>query len=118
VDTPLMPYSWMNAIHQRLGMGVLPSDPIVGYLARLTSAFYALFGGLMWVVSFDVHRNRAILCYLGAAIIFFGAALLTVDIIEGMPLYWVLFEGPVNTAFGIYILAWGRWSKTVPRPDG
>ena len=39
-----MPYSWMNVTHQWLGMGTLPSEPIVGYLARSTSAFYTFFG--------------------------------------------------------------------------
>lgn len=36
VAAVVMPYAWMNAIHQWLGMGRLPSDPIVGYLARST----------------------------------------------------------------------------------
>jgi hypothetical protein len=100
----VMPYSWMNAIHQWLGMGELPSEPIVGYLARSTSAFYALLGGLMWVVSFDLKRHSRILIYLGIAIIFFGTALFVVDLLEGMPLWWSLGEGPFNTAFGIVIL--------------
>ncbi|HAA75417.1 TPA: hypothetical protein DCE37_09880 [Candidatus Latescibacteria bacterium] len=30
----VMPYEWMNAIHVWLGMGTLPTEPIVGYLAR------------------------------------------------------------------------------------
>ena len=113
----VMPYSWMNAIHQRLGMGELPSEPIVGYLARSTSMFYALFGGLLWVVSFDLYRHRPVLCYLGAVIAFFGAVLFAVDIIEGLPLYWILFEGPVNTAFGILILALTRRLKSISNRD-
>ena len=100
-----MPYSWMNAIHESLGMGPLPTEPIVGYLARSTSAFYALFGGLMWVVSFDLARYRAVLCYLGAATLLFGATLLAVDFVEGMPWWWRSFEGPINMAFGVLILA-------------
>ena len=30
----MVPYSWMDAIHQGLGMGKLPDAPIVGYLVR------------------------------------------------------------------------------------
>ena len=101
----VMPYCWMNAIHQWLGMGELPPEPIVGYLARSTSAFYALLGGLLWVVSCDLHRHRLVLSYLGAAIILFGMTLFAVDLLEGLPLYWSLFEGPVNTVFGVVILA-------------
>ena len=107
----VMPYSWMNAIHKWLGMGELLSEPIVGYLARSTSAFYVLLGGLMWVVSFDLYRHRLVLDYLGAAIIFFGITLFVVDIVEGLPLYWILFEGPPNTAFGVYILMASRRLK-------
>jgi hypothetical protein len=112
VGAVVMPYSWMDAVHQWLGMGRLPSEPIVGYLARSTSGFYALFGGLMWVVSWDLQRHRLVLCYLGAATIVFGLALFAVDIFEGMPLYWSFGEGPVNTAFGVYILVSSRRLKT------
>jgi hypothetical protein len=100
----VMPYSWMNAIHNWLGMGELPSEPIVGYLARSTSAFYALLGGLFWVVSFDLHRHKLVLCYLGVVIVIFGAALFIIDLLEGMPILWSLTEGPFNLIFGIVIL--------------
>jgi hypothetical protein len=100
-----MPYAWMNAIHERLGMGSLPTEPIVGYLARSTSAFYAMLGGLMWVVSFDLVRYRPILCYTGAAIILLGVTLLVVDSVEGMPWWWRTFEGPANMLVGAIILA-------------
>jgi hypothetical protein len=100
----VMPYSWMNTIHQWLGMGRLPDEPIVGYLARSTSAFYALLGGLLWTVSFHLHRNRLVLQYLGVAIIFLGIAIFVVDLVEGMPLFWKICEGPINIAFGIVLL--------------
>lgn len=100
----VMPYTWMDAVHDWLGMGQLPSDPIVGYLARSTSAFYALLGGLFWVVSFDPQRHRPAVEYLGAAIIVFGGALLAIDLLEGMPGFWSLCEGPVDIALGMVIL--------------
>ncbi len=99
-----MPYSWMNTIHEWLGMGELPSEPVVGYLARSTSAFYALLGGLFWVVSFDLKRHRLVLCYLGIVIVIFGAVLFIIDLLEGMPLSWSLTEGPFNLIFGVVIL--------------
>jgi len=100
----VMPYSNMNAIHQWLGLGQLPAEPIVGYLARSTSAFYAFFGGLMWLVSFDLRRHHWVLCYLGAATIALGTTLFIVDLLEGLPPYWSLTEGPINITFGIIIL--------------
>lgn len=104
----VMPYSWMNAVHEWLGMGTLPSEPIVGYLARSTSAFYALLGGLFWVASFDLHQHRMVLCYLGIVIVIFGTALFVVDLLEGMPLWWTIGEGPFNIVFGVVILALAR----------
>ena len=103
-----MPYSWMDAIHGRLGMGELPSAPIVGYLARSTSAFYAILGGLMWFVSYDLRRYRALLGYLGAALVGFGAVWIGVDVAEGMPSFWTWQEGPIAIAMGSATLALRR----------
>jgi hypothetical protein len=104
----VMPYSWMNTIHQRLGLGELSPEPIVGYLARSTSAFYAFFGGLLWLISSDLRRYRLVLIYVGAATVVFGTILFIVDLQEGLPLYWCLTEGPTNTTFGIIILTLSR----------
>jgi hypothetical protein len=100
----VMPHAWMGAIHRELGLGELSSDPIVGYLARSTSAFYVIFGGLFWVIAGDVRRYRALLTYLGVALVAFGAALLVIDLAEGLPWWWSLGEGPINALFGILIL--------------
>tara|TARA_A100001037_G_scaffold153426_1_gene138523 strand:+ start:130 stop:543 length:414 start_codon:yes stop_codon:yes gene_type:complete len=98
------PESWMVSIHDWLGLGELPGQPIVGYLARSTSAFYAMMGGLMWVVSFDLVRHRQVLLYLGVAQALFGVALLGIDTYEGLPLSWTLFEGPVVIPLGLATL--------------
>ncbi len=108
-----VPYSWMNAIHAALGMGALPSEPVVGYLARSTSAFYALLGGLLWVVSFDLRRYRPVLCYLSVAVFLLGVLLLIVDWMEGMPLFWRLGEGPFVIAMGIGL---SIMSRALPEP--
>jgi NADH:ubiquinone oxidoreductase subunit 6 (subunit J) len=100
----VMPYSWMNAVHQWLGMGPLPAQPIVGYLARSTSAFYAILGGLLWLVSFDLRRYRPVLHYLGLVMILLGITIGIVDFMEGMPIWWRLAEGPINVVVGVLIL--------------
>ena len=109
IPCAFMPYSWMNAVHQGLGMGQLPSQTIVGYLARSTSAFYGLVGGLLWVVSFDLRRHRVVIRYLGAAFVLIGLLLVGVDLVEGMPWWWTLAEGPFNVGFGAVILVLGRY---------
>ena len=102
------PYTWMDSIHSMLGMGQLPDNPVVGYLARSTSAFYALLGGLLWVVSFDLGRHRRVLIYLGAAFTSLGVVLLVVDWREGMPPFWTIWEGPFVVVFGLVILFLSR----------
>lgn len=103
-----MPYSWMDAIHQRIGLGHLPDQPIVGYLARSLSAFYAMLGGLLWVVSFNPARHRAVIRYLGIAMAVFGVMLLFIDWTERLPLPWRAVEGPWVALIGVAIFALGR----------
>ena len=108
------PYRWMDAIHSALGMGQLPDEPVVGYLARSTSYFYAMLGGFFWVISFDLSRHRRVLLYLGAAIALFGPVLLVVDWSEGMPSFWTLWEGPFVTVFGVVLLYLSRRVEPFP----
>jgi hypothetical protein len=102
------PYEWMSSIHAALGLGELPDDPIVGYLARSLSAFYAMIGGVFWVVSFDLVRHRPLLLYIGPAIALLGVALLFVDLHEGLPLAWTVWEGPFVCVVGTTIWTLSR----------
>ena len=98
------PESWMVAVHADLDMDQLPVAPVVGYLARSASAFYAMLWGLFWVVSFDLVRHRAVLIYLGVTTALFSVILLVVDWLEGMPPSWTLWEGPFVCVFGLAVL--------------
>ena len=98
------PESWMIAIHEALDMGTLPTVPVVGYLARSLSAFYAMFGGLFLLASFDVVRHRTVLVYLSWATTVFGAVMIGIDLFEGMPTSWTLSEGPFVILFGLALL--------------
>jgi hypothetical protein len=108
-----MPTAWMNATHQALGLGVLPDAPIVGYLARSTSAFYALLGGLLWALSLDLQRYRPLVCLVGKGIVLLGIALTVVDRAEGLPLYWQLGEGPMDAIIGAVLWFLARSEKEI-----
>ena len=105
-----VPYSWMNAIYGQMGMGILPDQPVVGYLSRSLSGFYALFGGLLWLISNNPARHRAVLIFLGYALAIFGGLLLFIDWFEGMPFFWKVWEGPFVIFFGLVVL---RFSKSI-----
>jgi len=100
----VMPLEWMDVIHRRLGLGPLPTGPVVGYLARSTSFFYAMFGGLMWLVSFRPRQHRMVLLYLGSCGLLLGLFLAWFDHQQQLPLWWNVTEGVVNVTVGLAIL--------------
>ena len=110
----VMPFDWMNRIHQFLGMGALPDFPIVGYLTRSLSAFYALHGALLLFVAGDVRRYLPVIRFLALAAGVFGAVMLVLDRLVGMPLGWTVVEGPYVAAISA-LLFWlaGRTGKVV-----
>jgi hypothetical protein len=96
----VMPFAWMKDIHRLLGMGELPEGPIVGYLTRSLSAMYALHGALVFFVSLDVRRHLPVIKCLAVLGIGFGAGLLVLDVAVGMPLPWIIGEGPFVILLG------------------
>jgi hypothetical protein len=106
----VMPMSWMVQTHRWLGLGEMPSDPVVEYLARSVSIAYALFGAVFLVLAADLQRYRPLVRWLGALVALLGAVLLGVDVRAGMPTWWIAVEGPFSIACGglIYRLAGGE----------
>jgi hypothetical protein len=96
----VMPFSWMVTIHRQLGMGELPAGPITGYLTRSLSAVYAFHGALVFFVSLDVRRYLPVIKFLAVLGIVFGAGMLILDIVVGMPLFWIIAEGPFIVVLG------------------
>lgn len=107
----VMPTAWISATHQWLGLGDFPVTPITQYLARSISALYAMFGALTVLVSVDVRRFAPIIRFLGYACIPFGALLIWIDAMAGLPTSWVLFEGPMTIVLGVVILLLARSVK-------
>jgi hypothetical protein len=100
----VMPFEWMAAIHRALELGELPEGPIVGYLTRSASALYALHGVLVLYVSFDVRRYLPLVKCLAVLSLVFGAVMLPLDYLVGLPIQWVLCEGPFIIALGAVLL--------------
>lgn len=98
------PFAWMNAIHEYLGMGELPDRPIVHYLTRSLSFFYAVIGTYSWLISRDIRRYRAFAILWGAAFLTLGFVILGIDLHAGMPWSWTWGEGPPSLLIGICML--------------
>ena len=108
-----MPFSWMVATHRWLGLGEMPSGPIVEYLARSLSAFYALVGALCLVMASDLDRYRPLVRFFGVCLALLGIVFTGVDLAAGMPWWWTALEGPGGVAFGalLFVLARPAYSK-------
>ena len=100
-----MPLAWMDWSHRRLGLGPLPEGGAVEYLARSTSAFYAMFAGLLWVVSADVRRYAAVVRYVAWVGAAFSVYITIVDYLAGLPWFWTWTEGPLTILVCAAILA-------------
>jgi hypothetical protein len=90
----LMPRSCMARTHELLGLGPFPDGAIVDYLARSLSGFYAIHGGLFWLLSRDIRRYAPIIRFCGWTGLVGGAGLLALDWHLGLPTHWILGEGP------------------------
>jgi hypothetical protein len=79
-----MPVSWMAATHRWLGLGEMPTGPIVEYLARSLSAFYALVGALCLVMASDLDSYRPLVRFFGMCLALLGIVFTGVDLAAGM----------------------------------
>lgn len=107
----VLPHSWMNAVHEAMGLGTLPDGPLVGYLTRSASALYASLGLLYLYLSFDPRRWLDLIVVLAWIKVGFGTTVLLIDLLEGMPWYWTAAEGPfilLHSALALLLVAKNR----------
>lgn len=100
----LMPLSWMAEIHEGIGLGVFPRDPIVEYFARSLSTMYALHGVITFVIAGDVPRYRPLIRVWAMSFLALGVITILIDVVAALPLFWLLSEGPFVIVFGLVIL--------------
>jgi hypothetical protein len=111
LPTMFLPWAWMNATHQWLGLGDLPNTPMISYLTRALAGMYAFHGAITWFISNDVERYRSFIRFLGWATLLFGGVLLGIDLSSELPWYWSWVEGPSLMASGLIIILLERSSR-------
>jgi hypothetical protein len=87
-----MPASWMAWTHQRMGMGEFPAAPIAEYLARLTSALYAVLGVLLLLLARDIRQYSRIIAYMAFAIPAISVSVALMCRHLDMPLSWIVSD--------------------------
>ncbi len=102
--TALLPATWMAGVHEWMGLGVFPDQPITGYLTRSLSLLYGVHGVLLLVIATDVRRYRTLIGWLAWLMVVLGPAFLLVDLHSGMPSFWTWTEGPPLVVAGIVAL--------------
>ena len=100
----VMPFAWMKDIHRQLGMGELAEGPLIGYLTRSLSAMYAMHGAVLFFVSWDARRFLPVVKCLAVLAVLFGIGMLVLDVLVGMPMFWMLCEGPFIVVLGGVLL--------------
>jgi hypothetical protein len=98
------PLHWMNAIHQMLGLGSLPTGPVMEYLARTESALYAYLGAMLFFISFDLPRYRPLLRFLAWIGILFSIGVTVLDAKLGLPAFWIAGEGSFTLLLCVVLL--------------
>lgn len=104
------PLSWMAYLHQVLGLGEMPTEPLVEYLARSTSMLYALHGAIVLAVAFRFRQLHALVPLIILLHMLMGVAITLIDLAAPMPWYWTLGEGP-GIVFGALLTA-GLWKAS------
>jgi hypothetical protein len=113
----VMPAHWMAATHRWLGLGELPGQPIVGYLARSLSLLYATFGTLLIFMARDVRRYDELIGWVGLLSVVGGATQLGIDFAVGMPAWWAVCEGPTVIVLGAAILLLRRVARRAEKSN-
>ena len=117
VAAVFMPFSSMLSIHEKLGLGDMPTGPIVEYLARSLSAFYALLGVIFWYLSFRVAQYWSFIRLVALILVFFGATLWWIGLKTQMPLWWTLQEAPPTILIGLWMIYLHRQGSRGLEPD-
>jgi hypothetical protein len=109
-----LPYSWMNVIHQSAGLGTLPDAPIVNYLSRSLSLFYAGHGVIALYAASNVRRHRGLVRLLGWLFLVTGLTILGIDLHAGMPALWTISESPFAIVIGGLVIVLQRHIRSEP----
>ena len=105
----VLPTAWMAQWHDLLGLGLFPNAKLTQYLTRSIALLYAIHGALVLGTAIHIRDAWPLVPWIGTTDLLFGVGVLAVDIHAGMPLYWVLGEGPGIMSGGVLVLVlWWR----------
>ncbi len=109
------PVRLMAFLHQQLGLGEFPDQPITLYLARSTSMLYAAHGAFIVFIARDIDRHWNLVPVIGWLHVLMGVTMLGIDLTSPMPTYWIVGEGVPIALAGLFIVwMWKRCPAKEP----
>lgn len=84
----VMPRAWMEASHAWLGMGEMPSGPLLMFMIRQASYTYGMHGVGLWLLASDVRRFRPLIVLNGVAFLLAAPVFFLIDVTAGIPWWW------------------------------
>ena len=93
----VMPKSWMEVSHTSVGLGEMPSGPLIMFMIRQASYTYGVHGISLLVLSLDVNRFRPLIILNGWAFLVGAFVFFMIDYSAGMPWWWTISD-PLSCA--------------------
>jgi len=104
----IMPRSWMEVSHAWLGMGEMPSGPLIMFMIRQASYTYGMHGVSLWILASDVTRFRTLILLNGIAYLLAAPVFFLIDLTSGMPWFWTVGDSLSCGFFGAGLLLLNR----------
>jgi len=103
----VIPHAWMDAIHRAIGLGELPDLPVVEYLSRSLSLFYAWLGVIPLYASLNIERHIGLIRLFAASGLVIGLLQTLIDFAAPLPVWWTVAEGGFLFAYfgSLWVLA-------------
>lgn len=101
----------MNEIHQKLGLGDFPIQPISIYLAKSACLLYAIHGMVLLFVAIRFDELKSMIPFLAWLHVGLGSVMIYVDAVSPMPIWWLVIEGPPVIGLGFLLFALYRRAK-------
>jgi hypothetical protein len=104
----------MEVLHSWLGLGEMPSGPIIMFMIRQASYAYGMHGVSLWVMATDVRRFQPLIIFNGISFLLAAFVFALIDYSAGIPAWWTVIDAFGCGSFGIVTLILSRY---IPKSD-
>jgi hypothetical protein len=98
----------MEISHAWLGLGEMPSVPVLIFLIRQASYTYGVHGISLWVLASNVVRFRPLVILNGISFLVAGPVFFMIDYTSGVPWWWTIADPLSCMSFGAALLSLSR----------